>query len=123
MDHFEPVDLDLDPNERLVGQSSGHWSFIAMTIGTSRRHVPYSLGFKEAGDVLIKRGLGDRVQDLVLFPALYCYRHALELALKELIAQGYRWDYEEVPVLGTHKLAVLWPQARRVMERARPEAT
>lgn len=121
MEDFEITDLDLDPNERVFGQSSTHWGYTAMTLGTRSTHVPYTVGFKEAGDALIKQGLQDHVQDLVLFPALYCYRHALELTLKELIDQGRRWEYERPEVIRTHKLSVLWPQARKVIDRAWPE--
>jgi hypothetical protein len=51
--------------------------------------------FKRAGDWLIT-GLGDGVyngaSDRILFPTVYCYRHGVEVLLKELIRSALRYE-------------------------------
>jgi hypothetical protein len=119
---FDVGDLRIKPGERLFGGDSGNWRNVAMVLGTSTRHVPYAVGFKDAGDALIRDGLANHMQDLVFFPALYCYRHALELGLKDLIYLGRRADHGSAgEVLISHKLTMLWPQARDVIEKAWPD--
>ena len=43
-------------------------------------------GYKRAGDVLVQQALSDRAdRDNLVFPALFNYRHYIELALKAII--------------------------------------
>lgn len=92
-----------------------------MVVGTSSRDVPYALGFREAANVLVEQGLTTQMQDFVFFPALYCYRHAAELTLKEIV---YLWDRAEgrpAEVLETHNLRPIWNRARAALEEAWPD--
>jgi hypothetical protein len=71
-------------------------------------------GYKRAGDILIQNALADRAdcQNLV-FPALFNYRHYIELALKAIID-----DHGEVAGVSlgqrNHKLPELWQLFRTV---------
>lgn len=122
MDAFDPAELDLAPGEQLfTPTASEHWRDVAMVVGTRSDAFPYSYGFAEAGDALVAQALGRGYADLLLFPALYCYRHAVELLLKDIVYIGYRMEHEPPKVIRHHKLDVLWPQARRAIEIVWPE--
>jgi hypothetical protein len=60
------------------------------------------------------------MQDLVLMPALYLYRHALELVLKDLIYLGQDMRGEERNLWATHNLAALWPPTRAALKEGFP---
>jgi hypothetical protein len=93
---------------------------VAVTWSTTTDGLHYAISFKESADAVIHRGIEDHRQDLVLFPALYCYRHGLELTLKAIIYLGQRVRGESREVWKTHKLTELWPRARSVMQEAFP---
>lgn len=119
-DSLKAPDLRLTRRDRLFGPSTGDWRNNAMTVGTTSASVPYTLGFKEAGDALVEQGLRTRLQDLVFFPALYCYRHAVELALKEIVYLGQRHGGLPKEVIRSHDLLLVWPKARKALEVAWP---
>lgn len=83
--------------------------------------VPYSTLYHEAGDDLLAKAASQRVSSFFLFPALYCYRHAVEIALKDIIALWDRIQRREPEVRRHHKLSTLWPLARPAFEDAWPE--
>jgi hypothetical protein len=65
-------------------------------------------GYKRAGDILIQHALADRAdRENLVFPAIFNYRHYVELALKAIIddhgafANVYRGEHN-------HKLPDLW---------------
>lgn len=117
---FKPVDLELVPGEKLFGEGGGDWREIAISVDTYANATMYTMGFKEAADALVVRGLETRMQDFVLMPALYLYRHALELVLKDLIYLGQEMRGEQRHVWVTHKLAALWSPARAALEEGFP---
>ncbi len=92
-----------------------------MTAGTTSDVVPYSSGFREAGDILVSRGLESQMQDFVAYPALYCYRHALELAMKDVVYEWERAEAGDFEVIGTHDLMPIWNRTRAALEGAWPE--
>jgi hypothetical protein len=61
------------------------------------------------------------MQDFVFFPALYCYRHAAELSMKEIV---YLWERAQgcrPTVIRTHDLEPVWTRARAALEGAWPD--
>ena len=118
MDDFESESVALKAAEKLFGQGARGGRTVAVMWSKWADETHYTLGFKEAADAMIARGIESRAQDLVLFPSLYCYRHALELILKELIYMGQKLRYEPRVIRTTHSLTVLWPQARAVISEA-----
>lgn len=117
----EAIDLDFAADERLFGGSGSDWRSTTVAAGTTTDAVPYASGFREAGDMLIARGIATGMQDFIAFPALYCYRHSLELALKDLIYEFERARTGEFKVLGTHDLRLIWRAAREVLEAMWPD--
>lgn len=65
-------------------------------------------GYKRAGDVLIQRALADSLESRnLVYPAVFCYRHYVELALKHLIKEhGPLSDTRRKKI--DHKLENLW---------------
>ena len=120
MDEEPASELDLDPAEQLF-RPADDWRHNAMLIGRWSSSVGYAMTFKEAGDMLVKQGIEEQIQDLVFFPALYCYRHALELSMKDVC---YRWERLQTfwpEVIKTHDLVEVWRRTRAVLEAAWPE--
>lgn len=76
--------------------------------GTAERNYRLPVGYKRAGDILIQNALADRSDSKnLVFPALFNYRHYIELALKGIIEKhGVFADVS----FGTknHKLPELW---------------
>jgi hypothetical protein len=115
------IDLSFSPEERLFGPGEGHWRETTVQAGTTSNVVPYSNGFRDAGDMLVKQGIETQMQDFVAFPALYCYRHALELAMKDVVYEWERGETGDFEVLRTHGLMTIWERARTTLEKAWPE--
>jgi len=73
-------------------------------------------GFMHAGTALAEMALRERLRrnDLV-YPMLYCYRHAVETGLKWLIAQyGPPVGVRPENINDTHNLFGLWQDFRRI---------
>jgi hypothetical protein len=66
--------------------SPGRDSFLAQ--GPAERSYRLLQGYKRAGDILIQTALAERYdRDNLVFPALFNYRHYIELALKAIIEE------------------------------------
>ena len=86
--------------------SPGRDSFLAE--GAAERNYRLLRGYKRSGDVLIQKALAERYdRDSLIFPAIFNYRHYIELALKAIIAE--HGAFAGV-TLGSknHKLPKLW---------------
>jgi hypothetical protein len=113
--------LELSAEEVLFQPSEEDWRRNASLLSRWSSGVGYAMGFKEAGDMLVAKGLEEGLQDLVFFPALYCYRHALELSMKDVFNRWESMQTFEPDFLTTHKLDLLWGRTRKVLEAAWPE--
>jgi len=108
----------LEPGEKLfVGAGEAHEIACVDYDLTEARYIA---SFREAGEVLTTHVLNGGVQDLLVFPILFSYRHWLELQLKWLITVGSRWRGEEPRAVHTHELRALWREARAAIEAAFP---
>ena len=77
----------------------------------------YPLAYLHAAEWLVGSIDSGANPDLIVFPALYLYRHYLELALKRLISMGCALDSTAPKCLGSHKLQELWNEARPLIEK------
>jgi hypothetical protein len=76
----------------------------------------YGENYKDAADALIKIALdGTTYLDVVVNPAVFLYRHYLELTLKDIIFRTRRLEHEGDGFPKTHSLKVLWAQAKRLL--------
>jgi hypothetical protein len=92
--------------------SPGRDSFLAE--GAAERNYRLLRGYKRAGDILIQSALAERCdRDSLIFPALFNYRHYIELALKAIIEDHGAFAGVS---LGSknHKLPELWQLVLKV---------
>src|SRR5690349_3397478 len=83
--------------------------------------LTYALGYKEAGDRLVKQLETDwRRQDLLVYPIVFLYRQYLELAIKGVIqqAQVLLGEPKDLPL--THQIDQLWTRCSALLERVSP---
>lgn len=92
-------------------------------VGFSREQwVGYIEGYKLAADKLAETvTTSGRDQDFLVYPIVFLYRHAIEIALKYLIRLGCRLLDTEPSKLIDHKLSKLWLNCRPLLEQVWPE--
>ncbi len=85
----------------------------------------YVRAFHRGGDAIVEAVCSmqpDAYVDVLVYPAVYLYRHHLELLLKSLIEEASMvLEEPHAPRFG-HKLAELWNEAKSLIERALPDA-
>lgn len=90
--------------DRLFLEST--WAYDAQVVRDPKeRFYRMPMGYKRAGDLLIDQASANVIdRSNVIYAALFCYRQAIELYLKSLIAEfGVNVKYSE-----DHKLKSLW---------------
>jgi hypothetical protein len=71
-------------------------------------------GYKLAGDVLVQNLAGEPFDyDNLIYPILYCYRHYIELALKDIVEEHGKWVGVGLHDKD-HKLLELWKLFLRI---------
>lgn len=78
--------------------------------------------YKRAGDLLIGSlgdGMYDGASDRLFFPAMYLYRHGLELLLKELIRKGAHYLGTTCDNPAGHNVQRLWTDSNQVVDAKR----
>ncbi len=86
--------------------SPGRDATVARDVG--ERIYRLGQGYKLAGDVLVQNSLGEpRDHDNLVYPILYCYRHYIEITLKEIIEKHGQWIGVTLSKRD-HKLPELW---------------
>ncbi len=80
------------------------------------RHVYIWSGYMQAAEALIESCADDpRTRELLVYPILFTYRHAVELAMKWIIARYGRYATVEIGDTEHHNLWELWKICREVM--------
>lgn len=104
--------------------ASGHDWLNACVGWTSDQWHGYIEGYKLAADLLVQQVERDqRNQDLLIYPIVFLYRHALEVSLKHLIWVGSQLR-DTRPELSTHhRLVPLWRQCRPIIEEVWPHGS
>jgi hypothetical protein len=79
---------------------SNVWMGDAMLAGhASTRLALMTAGYKHAGDALVERALELRAErDFLVYPIIFCYRHYLELALKNSFTFRYPVTTKGAPI-------------------------
>lgn len=76
----------------------------------------YIEGYRRAGDILSDYVYStSRFQDTLIYPILFCYRHHLELRLKEIIRSGRMLLDEGTDYDDGHSLVCLWNTSKKVI--------
>jgi len=86
--------------------SPGHDSFLAQE--PAERNYRLLQGYKRAGDILVQTALATRCdRNNLVFPALFNYRHYIELAMKAIIEDHGRFAGVALDARN-HRLPELW---------------
>ena len=80
------------------------------------RHYSMILGYKEGADLMVDGALNDDNSsiDSLAYPIIFCYRHYIELSLKQLI-NLYGKDVSDQKIWNTHSLSRLWKMVKNVI--------
>jgi hypothetical protein len=60
-------------------------------------------------------------QDFLIYPAAFCYRQFIELAMKDILRNGKQLLQEPGDYLQSHDLKPLWEGVRPILEKVWPE--
>ncbi|MDP6605157.1 MAG: hypothetical protein QF664_02685 [Dehalococcoidia bacterium] len=119
MDHDEEFPQLRTDETFLHASEESDWAEVA-SLAWKNDWSMLAQSFFDSADILVTTALGDREGRSdpmsVIAPALYLYRHALELQLKAVQKVGEDYDGEVGPRRG-HFLMPLWKQVRDYMER------
>lgn len=92
----------------------------------------YAEGFRMGAEALIREVInnGGRSIDLLIYPVVSCFRHAIELQLKAAVHWGRRYlgelspNYPEGHILvSSYKGTELWKECRSIAEQVWPEGS
>ena len=93
----------------------GHgWSSNAKVDGHAPSRMHHMIeGYKKAAELLTEAALAGGVKHHPVYPIVFCYRHSLELTLKDILSKY--GDYAgERPNWRAHKLSEMWLSVQRV---------
>lgn len=84
----------------------------ALFVGTGATYMPdryrISHGYHEAASMILDRMNEDGRNDALVNPAVYLYRHYIELTLKEFLYMTNVCNDDSILIPQTHDLAALW---------------
>ncbi|MEC3980411.1 hypothetical protein [Amycolatopsis sp. H20-H5] len=93
------------------------WHFIACMDWPRDQWIGYIGGYWKAASLIVAQvAATGRDQDYLVYPFLMCWRHHVELQLKNLIIQCQRCKREEVDFPRTHKIGPLWSRTRKLLD-------
>jgi len=81
-------------------------------------------GFRKAAMVLADRlSHGQRDDEVLVYPFVYCWRHHLELLLKQLITDSAALYGDSLPadLNSTHSIGALWTRAKPYIQKTFPD--
>jgi hypothetical protein len=103
---MEKLDLEtrLPTNGDRLFIESDAFSESPLVTDPGERIYRLPLAYKRAADILVQQAAVDIIDNRnVIYPALYCYRHSIELHLKQLLNQ-----FCSNPTMNNHDLKALW---------------
>ncbi len=134
------MDRTLKPGMKLLVEAEAGRP--SLQVGNAFMFNPFSSGlynvFKTAADALVREELAKTEQcrdDGMIFPILFNYRHAVELALKDLLRFGLQLGYDDAElktifgkdyassgevgggILSRHALEPLWTQVAKMFRK------
>lgn len=116
-DDVPASDWELSAADSLFNRGED-WRLHSVQLHRDTIGFPFSLGFHQAADMLVNRQVEQgRAVGYLAFPALFLYRQALELSLKEVIYDGP----QPPAVVKSHDLRQLWAMALPVIESVGPD--
>ncbi|NQU22085.1 MAG: hypothetical protein HQ567_12435 [Candidatus Nealsonbacteria bacterium] len=78
----------------------------------------YGENYKNAADAIITAAVNREMYiDSAVYPAVFLYRHYLELTLKDIIFRSRRLENKGNGFPKTHKLSILWQEAKQLLKQ------
>ena len=82
----------------------------------------YTMGYKKAAALLVQHVVDKRQnQDTLIYPAVFLYRHYIELLLKQIIKNGSMIISESCKIPHLHNPWDLWTVSKRIIMKAWPD--
>jgi hypothetical protein len=113
------------PGDQLFNDDSDWWHNAHLNLG-GKGWESYAAGYKDAADSLARRFLKNwQGNDILTYPMVFCYRHYLELRLKQIIILGQmllagpiriKQEILEKRLENDHNLTRLWEPCREIIE-------
>lgn len=76
----------------------------------------YTRGFKRSADIIVQHAIDSQAGlDLIVYPAVYLYRHYIELRLKGIVRDGANFLGLDISTKKNHDLKELWECAKKIM--------
>jgi hypothetical protein len=115
----EEADAAFEPD--LLGGAADWWLAARLDMPLDR-WLGYVGGYRKAASVIADHvAATTRDQDYLVYPFLMCWRHYVELQLKNLIGLLRDYQREEGDFPRTHKIDLLWRQVRPLLEAVCPD--
>lgn len=91
-------------------------------VGWSREEWDgYAEGYRRAGNLLVQHVSETQAnQDYLIYPIVFLYRQAIEVALKHLLFKGTQLLDRGTNIPKNHRLVPLWHQCRKIIEEVWP---
>lgn len=108
---FEDHDIeDLKPGDNLIEEGGGQDAKILFGDWLTGKWDLYADGYKMAADALVEQIRGDAVEDRLICPVLFLYRHFVELKIKQTIFSLDNLQGTKMPegLFLRHELTQLW---------------
>ncbi len=82
----------------------------------------YAEGYRRGAEVLVQHVRATRAdQDFLIYPIVFLYRQAIEVALKRLMWKGSQLLDRDFVMPNHHRLLPLWQQCRPIIEQVWPK--
>lgn len=111
------------PNESIFAATDDDWRTVAcVNFGVDPWHG-YAEGYRRAGQCLLEHvAKTGSDQDYLVYPIIFCYRHAVEAYLKQIVLLGGACLERRLDFPDTHDLAALWAAVKPLIEEIWPDA-
>jgi hypothetical protein len=110
------------PDDRLLGTVRSLNNAMAFSDNPVERHALMLRGYFRGGDLLLDRCL-ENVNEghTLIYPILFCYRHALEMTMKGIL-DSYGHRYDVAPPNPNHNLLRLWEGCKAIFTKIDDES-
>lgn len=98
------------------------WHNACLNFSHDARYL-YADGYKRAAELVCEHACGERGElDILIYPAVFLYRHYIELTLKMLLEDTSELTDAPQKPKPNHKLPGLWAQVKGLLAEVFPES-
>ena len=107
----------MKPISRVSDGGHVDWGFreAGARFGPCGRWSHLAEGYRRAGDAVVGAALGEGGADVLVFPAVFLYRHYIELQLKSHVEQLHEMGFTGERRTVDHNLCGLWRRLREAL--------